>query len=521
MGEQARRRTPQPGRTDFESMTHEQLVALLDSASPEGAAQLATKLSKASSTITKIGDDLMTYVKGLEWKGEGGDAFRDWGGQSAAATLRLGQYAEVASRWLSTVAQAVAEAKAAIPATSETTQAKADLAKARKTLAAAQDPGARNDPDARKLTQTAQSDAAAAQQRMEAARAEAIQQLRKLAQTYEYSAYQVNSVEPPTFAPPAQHLGASGWKDEFARGQAFTVGSEGSSATGASSVRAAEGHGGGASASARPGSSVTPPVFTHAPSTEQITHSRPAAMDIDGVAMPQDTRTPPPTNTTAPPTGNGPRPDVSLPAQPIAVPPPMNRAGGPGPLSPQQVPPATRPPLLPGQGSSGGGVPRVPRESGIFGGRPVSPGAGRPSAGIPRGTVIGAESGQGRTPMGRVASPGMPLGAGPVPGQGPGPGARRLASEAGGVIGNRPVQPGRAAARPFTPGGAGLLRQTGTGDSSHGPAGGRTGAGMHSAHPSSPRRDDRQDGAERPDYLLEEEETWGRRNQRAVPPVVD
>ncbi len=135
MGEQARRRTPQPARTDFESMTHEQLVALLDSASPEGAAQLATKLSKASSTITKIGDDLMTYVKGLEWQGEGGDAFRDWGGQSAAATLRLGQYAEVASRWLSTVAQAVAEAKAAIPATSETTQAKADLAKARKTLA--------------------------------------------------------------------------------------------------------------------------------------------------------------------------------------------------------------------------------------------------------------------------------------------------------------------------------------------------------------------------------------------------
>ncbi|MCP9990536.1 hypothetical protein LUX09_08560 [Streptomyces albogriseolus] len=197
-------------RTDFESMTHEQLVALLDSASPEGAAQLATKLSKASSTITKIGDDLMTYVKGLEWQGEGGDAFRDWGGQSAAATLRLGQYAEVASRWLSTVAQAVAEAKAAIPATSETTQAKADLAEARRTLAAAQDPGARNDPDTRKLAQTAQSDAAAAQQRMEAARAEAIQQLRKLAQTYEHSAYQVNSVEPPTFSPPGAASGCGG-----------------------------------------------------------------------------------------------------------------------------------------------------------------------------------------------------------------------------------------------------------------------------------------------------------------------
>ncbi|XMA38866.1 hypothetical protein O1157_25850 [Streptomyces albogriseolus] len=298
MGEQARGRTPQPTRTDFESMTHEQLAALLDSASPEGAAHLATKLSKASSTITKIGDDLMTYVKGLEWQGEGGDAFRDWGGQSAAATLRLGQYAEVASRWLSTVAQAVAEAKAAIPATSETTQAKADLAEARKTLAAAQDPGARNDPDARKLAQTAQSDAVAAQQRMEAARAEAIQQLRKLAQTYEYSAYQVNSVEPPTFSPPAQHLGASGWKDPSERGQYFTPGVEGSSATGASSVRTTEGYGNGASSSTRPASG-TPPHFAHVPSTEQISHSRPAAMDIDGVSTPQETRAPATTNTTA------------------------------------------------------------------------------------------------------------------------------------------------------------------------------------------------------------------------------
>ncbi|MFC7512753.1 hypothetical protein ACFQV4_31130 [Streptomyces thermocarboxydus] len=300
MGEQARRRTPQPARTDFESMTHEQLVALLDSASPEGAAQLATKLSKASSTITKIGDDLMTYVKGLEWRGEGGDAFRDWGGQSAAATLRLGQYAEVASRWLSTVAQAVAEAKAAIPATSETTQAKADLAKARKTLAATQDPGARNDPDARKLARTAQSDAAAAQQRMEAARAEAIQQLRKLAQTYEYSAYQVNSVEPPTFSPPAQHLGASGWKDSSERGQYFTPGVEGSSATGASSVRTTEGYETGAPSSTRPASG-TPPHLAPVPSAEQIAHSRPATMDIDGVATPQETRAPATTHATAPP----------------------------------------------------------------------------------------------------------------------------------------------------------------------------------------------------------------------------
>ncbi|MFD0456335.1 hypothetical protein ACFQ2H_10815 [Streptomyces violaceoruber] len=170
MGEQPGPRQPKLARTDFESMTHEQLAALLDSASPESASHLATKLTKAASTITKIGDDLMTHTKGLEWQGEAGDTFRDWGGQAASSTLRLGQYAEVASRWMATVAQAVVEAKAALPDTSETTQAKADLAAAKKTLAATQEPGARNDPDARKLAQTAQSDATTAQQRMEAAR---------------------------------------------------------------------------------------------------------------------------------------------------------------------------------------------------------------------------------------------------------------------------------------------------------------------------------------------------------------
>lgn len=53
MGEQPGPRQPKLARTDFESMTHEQLAALLDSASPESASHLATKLTKAASTITK------------------------------------------------------------------------------------------------------------------------------------------------------------------------------------------------------------------------------------------------------------------------------------------------------------------------------------------------------------------------------------------------------------------------------------------------------------------------------------
>lgn len=519
MGEQTRRGTPKPARTDFESMTHEQLAALLDSASPEGASHLAAKLSKASSTITKIGDDLMTYVKGLEWQGEGGDAFRDWGGQSAAATLRLGEYAEVASRWMATVAQAVAEAKAALPDTSETTRAEAELANARKSLAAAQAPDARNDPDARKLAQTAQSDAAAAQQRMEAARAEAVQQLRKLAQTYEYSAYQVNSVPPPTFAPPADHLDEREWRQSDQHAVplpgASSAATTFSSGTGGFEERA------GVPASVPTGSSITPSEGLQTPGKEQ---PRPAAMEIDNVTGIADTRSPSSANAPTPPTGTGSRPDAVHPPQPNVVPAgPLGRLNPQGPLDPQHLPSPTRPSLMPGQGTPGGGRFRAPGETGIIGGRPVSPGGGRLSTGIPQGTVIGGErrTPLGHGPMGRVLPPGAPAAAGSPSGQSSTGTTRRLASETGGVFGNRPAQPGRTGSRPFTPGGAGLVRPPGVGDPAHGAVAGRTGGGTHVPHQQVPRRDNRQEPSQRPDYLAEEEETWARRNPRAVPPVVD
>ncbi|MEV5933748.1 hypothetical protein AB0L56_13650 [Streptomyces sp. NPDC052079] len=502
-------------------MTHEQLAALLDSASSESASHLATKLSKASSTITGIGDDLMTYVKGLEWQGEGGDAFRNWGGQSAAATLRLGQYAEVASRWMATVAQAVAEAKAAMPATSETTQAKADLADARKTLAAAQDPGARNDPDARQLAQTAQSDATAAQQRMEAARAEAIQQLRKLAQTYEYSAQQVNSVPPPTFAPPADHLESKEWRST---GRDIAVSGGPSAATTPSpGVGAPEG---------RTGAPATAPAGTYAAPSGGVptshgehTPTRPAAMEIDGVATMPDSRSPAPHSLAPPQAITGSRADVGHTSQPVIVPPTMpGRSHVSGSSGPQQITPTPRPSLLPGQGTPAGNRLRVPGETGIVGGRPVVPGAGRPATGIPRGTVIGTDVGQGRAaqghaPIGRALTAGVPS-VGGAAGQSGTSGARRLASETGGVVGSRPAQPGSTGARPFTPGGVGLVRQSSTGGSAHGPTG-RVSGGAHPTPQSISRRDRPQDQGERPDYLEEGEETWARRDRRAVPPVVD
>lgn len=508
MSEQPARKQPTPQHTDFESMTHAQLVAMLNSANSESAYDLAAKLSKAASTITKIGDDLMTYVKGLEWQGEAGDTFREWGGQTASATLHLGEYADVASRWMGVVSQAIAEAKAVMPDTSETTAAQADLRTAEKSLAAAKEPGARNDPDARKLAQTAQSDATAAQGRIDAARYEAVQQMRKLAQTYQQSAAQVNGVEPPTFVPPAKSMGPDKWVGNRNQYESIASPSDGSgngkSSPISSSVNSLD----------RVSTSRSTPT---APGMERIPHSEPVVMDLDGLNNLPKSSGPDLTQPPAVPGGSE-RPDTRLASPPGATPLFNGGRSGTGPTAPGRVPSIPRAPFLPGQDMANGSA-RMPREAGIVGGRPVPPSSGRPTGALPRGTVIG-EGTQGRTPMGRGITTGMPPGSHFVGGHSnAAPGGRRLASETGGMIGNRPTQPGPGGSRPFTPGGTGLTRHAGDAAPTRGSTQRRDGATAQAANAPSPRRDPRQ--SDRPDYLTEDEETWQRGNRRPLPPVVD
>ncbi|MFF9818350.1 WXG100 family type VII secretion target [Streptomyces sp. NPDC014006] len=534
MAERSKGREPQLARTDFESMTHEQLAAMLASASTAGASHLSSKLSKAASAITKIGDDLMGYVKGLEWQGEAGDTFRDWGGQTASSTLRLGQYAEVASRWMGTVSQAIADAKAAMPDVSETTAAKTDLANAHETLAATRQPGSHNDPDAQRLARTAHTDAAAAEKRIEAARAEAIQQMRKLAQTYEYSAQQVTSVTPPTFPPPAQHMG----KDWIENSEHVSVGS-GDYAAATKLGSGGQAAGGGTpvqhtvtshiSAPHIAGSATPTPVHGRQP----VPHERPVEMGIDGVDTLPRTPTP---NTTGPTVAQPgiPRPEVPVPGQQPTTLPPVFTSGSPvpGTSSGSRTPSQSRFPqtTVPGgvstgrvpQLSSPGGVstgrpPQLPRETGIVGGRPVSSATGRPQSGIPRGTVIGREGVQGRTGMAKGGQGSGVGGAGSASGMA---GGRRLASEAGGIVGNRLAQPGRSGGRPFTQGGSGLVRASSSEPSTaRGPANGRKESATSTDAGGSSRKD-RQQG-ERPDYAVEDEETWSTNSRRSVPPVVE
>ncbi|MCX5378119.1 WXG100 family type VII secretion target [Streptomyces sp. NBC_00091] len=469
--------------TNFEGHSHEQLLAMIASLNPETVKARATQLTNAAAAIKEIGESLKKHqVKG--WEGEAAHKFQDWVSRAGSATLLLGKYSEAGGKWMTEAAQTMVEVKANTP--KYDTAAAENLEAARKY---------HNDPDAQQIGQTAHT-------KLSTDRQQAIQQLTKLAQSYESSTTQMNRAEVPTFPPPP---GAFAPDDRYGGAdRARTSGVSSSEGYSGGSAYVSSGSGTGLSPQAGgvpggltqldgspPAVPATPPV--HPP----VTPDRHVGVNLDHVAtLPDKTLPSAPGLPVGPgPSGpgggwnppNGPTPPLTHP--PISVPPALG--GG------QQ--PFTRPPV--GGGKVGGLQVPLPRDTGIVGGRQIP--TGGPSAGIPRGTVIGAEGPH----AGGRGVPGMMGGGLGGPHGTPGSPAtgRRLAMEPGGVVGGR--QP---AGQPFTQGGSGLVR--------NGPGAGAMGHGGASAPAPSGRRGAQ--GGGRPDYLAEDEETW-QGNRRVVPPVID
>lgn len=491
--------------TPFESMSHEEMLAWLDQANSGAIQGAADRLVSAATEIRKIAEDLKVRPQWVEWKGEGADAFRTWSADLANSTLRLGDYSEGASKWLTQASNAIASAQAAIPRTQAGAQANLDAALA-----------SRNDPDASAVAQKSAETLIATQ---EANRQEAAAQMRKLAQTYSLSASQMDGLEKPAFPPPPQAIVPP---DEDRRGGEGNVGlreaGQSSSTTGkdyglAAERQSRESSGGVATPS---GNTVESQPLSNVPL------SRPVGMEIDGVAtLPNAPSVPSVTPSGLP--GGG-RPESGLPSMGVPVPP----AIGGGPVLPSGPSGGGRPtgisrPSMPGTGAGPLGSGPIGRPSGgggITGGRAVPQTSGRPAGGIPRGTVIGGEGAQGRAPMGRASGMGgMGSGIGTGAGEGRTSGSRRLAGESGGIVGGRPQNPGRTSANPFTPGGSGLVRAATSADGAHGT--GPAGRGVPMSSHGSRTGESRDEARKRPNYLIEDEETWHRSGRRVVPPVVD
>ncbi|MGW2847958.1 hypothetical protein [Streptomyces sp. NPDC001108] len=453
--------------TDFDGMTHERMLEWLDRASSGEMQAASDRLVGAASEIRRIAEDLKVRPQWVEWKGQGADAFRTWSADLANATLRLGDYSEGVSKWLGEASNAVASAQASIPRTEAGARANLEAALA-----------ARNDPDA---SDVARKSAAELIETGKRNREEAAAQMRKLSQTYAMSSSQLAALEKPVFPAIPQAmvshraLGRDGQQHQRGisseEGGAPAPGGVGHPGVSESRREAVPGEVGHAGSVAGAGA---------APYGARSSAPGAVSMEIDGVAALSDASSPPATNPVA--LSAGPRADgIPSPVQGAVPPVPPSRTGPAGPRGTNGAGGSTglpRPPVsAPGPTAPGAGpVGRPPGANGIVGGHAVPPGPARPAVGIPRGTVIGGESARGAAPLGRTP--------------GTSGGVSRVPPITGGAVGNHQQQ------------GRGPVR---------GPAG--VGSGAKRAG-----RDERRD---RPDYLLEDEETWQQGVRRVVPPVID
>lgn len=512
-------KTPEAKSTPLEGMSNEQLLAMLTPIQHARAEALSGKLKGAAEEITKIAEYLRARATGgLSWKGVAADSFVEWTAATASATFYLANYTQLAGECLAESAQAMAQAKSGVDQLAKTSaSAKTDYTSAQRALNAA-----RHDPGAGKTeVKTATDDMNAAASAREKARIEAVMKLRSLGQTYTFTGQRVNAATRPEFPAPAGYLGDQ-WKapESHIQVPGRSSRTSTSSTTGTTQTRqVGSGHtetttDRGVVHSTDGGTKDT--GGTVRPTPTHVVPEVPADLGIDSVTTPPDTRPAP----TTPPGPGTVKPEVpTYPGGTQTTPPPFmtGPAGGPGQLptgggTVKGGVSGTRPgPFGPGGTASA----RMPRETGIVGGRPVqSTTGGRPSTGIPRSTVIGNEQAYGRGGTGGAMGPH----AGGVGGGGGTAAGRRLAMEQGGVVGGKAQKSGQAGSRPFTPGGTGLVRggQTGSGA---GQVAGR-GGGMHGA--GARTGDDREErGGERPDYLVEDEETWQQGKRPIVPPVVD
>ncbi|WDT89514.1 hypothetical protein H0E86_27900 [Streptomyces sp. SCSIO-PteL053] len=507
------------GRTSFEGFQLNAMIDLVENTKPEDLENAGKSLWDARDAIKKAAQELEDNMKGVDWQGESGTAFRAFGKGLVAHARKLGDFADVAGTQITVAGTGLASVRSAMPPR--------DSRQVRKSPDDIEMPG-----------RVADNPEYQAALKVEKDRQEAINQINRLASYYSVSGERLEGQEPPRFdkqlgieVPQPIKGGPTPLPSPgVSTGGPETLGS--SAAPGPSGRSFAEG-------SASVGVASRPPAEVLGPAPLP---DRTVGTEINTVAPPQApttiTATPPqssPTPTTGPP-GTPPTfmpPSLTNPVQggtqrstgPTGMPRSVNQSGqgmgkaqstGVGPVAKGQGgPPMGRPGPMGGGGTFNGRPPVGPQSQS----QSQVPTAGRPSVG-PGGTSTGAGPRAGGRngivggtpqqvpPQGRAAAAGGSAQRGVIGGRGTAaapsrPGGRATpASGANGVVGAPRKAAGTGSnGKGFTAGGAGLVR---------GPSGRRNNG-----------REDEANGSTRPDYLTEDEETWNAGRRGAVPPVVE
>lgn len=493
----------------FDGLSHNELYAMVADASPSQLTEMGSALSEASMELNAISDLLRHHVERVRWQGEGGDAFREWGGEMVKQAAKLADYTVFAGSYIGQAGDGLSEVKSAMPKPDPTAECLTDPEKEQARL---------------KVT--------------ESHRQEAINLMNKLDSYYRVAHEGLAGLEEPTFRPiPLVRSGFDEWERPYRAAEVSGgtgSGGGGAYASPASTSVGAAGDAYAAGSQQQNGAVGGPAGAENRPDGAQP-HISPAVGGIEGTAIDS-------TGVVTPPSDTGMRPGN------VAVPDTPKHIGGVGPVAP--IAPSGPLPGMPSTGvsrtvaglsgspsvggSSKGGlsvprygsVPRTGASDGIVGGTPTRPGGDLGGQRLPRGTVVGEERGAvNRGPVGMSGPVGTAGGSAPSPlrfGTG-----RRLAMEPGGVVagphpnGQLPSAGAKlprgtvvgaehdshgGAAAHFTPGGSGLVRENPTpGPLPSGATGGSGG---------------RRRAVSRPDYVTEDEETWMGGRRDTVPPVI-
>jgi uncharacterized protein YukE len=345
---------PYQASTDFEEFNHSQMLDMIQNADPGKVTALAHKLDSVSTQTEKIGTDLQTHMSKIEWKGQAGDAFRDWGSRVASATLTLSDYSSTASVFLFNAGQVLSDVQRDMPKVPnlayETVQAyrKANNIQGPFSDTTGVTPDHLDGTQGPYAATPTAAQYKSAQTNLENARSSAVDQMNKLGQAYNMATDVISKAQEPTFPPAPNTIMPARPKD---RGDSTYVpdGVTGTDANGKS---------GGTSSTGRlplehltvptnndltPNDPSRPPSFPHQPLPPA--HVSPdSGLHLD--SLPPMTTPPPAPTLPALPTFPTPTPPVvGPPPMPMPVPPPtvLGRAPNLGPTGfsklPDEVPP--------------------------------------------------------------------------------------------------------------------------------------------------------------------------------------
>ncbi|MGW7647659.1 hypothetical protein [Streptomyces bobili] len=418
------------GKTSFEGYDLNQMIDIVESASPETLETAATALVDARDAIKEAADELSRNLGAVDWEGEAHTAFYKWGMDLTTTAQALATYADEVGTQVLAAGSGLASVRKSMPPR--------DTRLVRKTV---------DDIPTPAQVDTNKDYAAAV--KAEKDRQEAINQMYRLASFYTVSSGMMQLAEEPVF-PKMPDVGVPA-PTNF-RGVEPPGGENAGLAARANGREAAVHHSASATTErTQPVASLPSAKELDGPTTGPARHVG-TEIDSVGTLPSQDTMKP---TTVTPPSTAGPS---------------GTSTGTVPPFGPTGVPPAFR--GTAGRATGFGGVPgsKLPTSAqGRVGGVPGGTAAGRTGTGpigpTGRASAPGQAGGRGAGPMG-------PMGRASAPGQA---GGRSAGPIGRGVVGGVPRAGGHAAGHS---GGVPRSPVTGTGATNPMRAGvGRTGAG--------------------------------------------